>query len=156
MRTRAFKTVAFWVRCGRRGTAAVEFAIIVPVLLLILGSLVDYSRMFWSKGLLASSIAQGAEYAFVVGPTVTSANVQTVVRRTLPTASVVVTGPSCYCVTGTPATVISQSCGTTCTNQIVAGTFVRISATYTYSSVMPLQSKLVDPVLQETVMVRLK
>ncbi|MDQ2762839.1 MAG: pilus assembly protein, partial [Pseudomonadota bacterium] len=93
--------------------AAIEFAIIVPVLLLLLGGLADFALAFRSKGLLASSVAQGAEYAFLAGPVVSAAFVQSVVAQklALSPADVTVTGPACACVSGTPASATEQVCG---------------------------------------------
>src|SRR4051812_1485265 len=63
---------------GNRGLAAVEFAIVAPVLLLMLGGLVDFSLAFLSKSQLASSVAVGAEYAFIVGPSVSPAAIKNI------------------------------------------------------------------------------
>ena len=100
-------TAAAQTRNDTRGIAAVEFAILAPSLMLMLGCLVDYSLALWSRGVLANSVAQGMRYAFLVGEDVTAANVRTVVQKTLslPAASVVVTGPNCYCNINTPPAV---------------------------------------------------
>jgi Flp pilus assembly protein TadG len=140
------------------GLAGVEFAIVAPTLLLMLGCLTDFALAFWSQGVLASSVAEGAEYAFVAGTGVSASSIQSVVRQklSLSAAAVTVTGPSCYCVSGTPATAASQTCGQTCPNGATPGTYVTISAQYTYTSILPLYSKLANPVLTETTMARLK
>lgn len=148
------------IRDGR-GVAAVEFAIIVPVLLLMLGGLVDFALAFWNKGLLASSVAQGAEYAVLVGPDVLASNIQSVVglKLAIPAAKITITGPGCYCVSGTPAAAVSTACVSLCPNATQAtkpGTYVTISAQYTYTPFMPLYSKMTDTVLTETTVVRLK
>jgi Flp pilus assembly protein TadG len=142
----------------QRGLAGVEFAMLAPVLLLLLGCLSDFALAFWSKGVLASSVAEGAAYAFVAGPSVSASAIQSVVgqKLSLPAAAVTVTGPSCYCVSGTPATSASQACGNPCPNGSTPGTYVTISAQYTYTSLLPLYSHLASPVLVETTTARLK
>lgn len=132
---------------------------VAPVLLLMLGCLSDFALAFWSKGVLANSVAEGAEYAVVAGPGVSASSIQGVVgqKLSLPAAAITVMGPSCYCVSGTPATAVAQACTQPCpTTLALPGTYVTISAQYTYRSLLPLYSKLANPVLVETAMARLK
>ncbi|MCW3475433.1 TadE/TadG family type IV pilus assembly protein [Limobrevibacterium gyesilva] len=138
--------------------AALEFAIIVPVLLVMLAGLTDFALAFWSRGVLASSVAQGAQYAVLVGPTVSTSAIRSIVGQqlSLPAANVTITGPSCYCVSGTPAAASIQTCGNPCPNGTMPGTYITISASYTYTSLMPLYSNLTNPLLTETTMARLK
>jgi len=142
----------------RRGIAAVEFAILAPVMLVLLGSLIDYSLALWYKGTLAGSVAQGAEYAFLVGPTASAANVKAVVQHALvlPAAAVTITTPIYYCVNGRPAVATVQPATATCANNEKPGTYLKISATYTYTSMMPVSSGLLNPVLTETATIRLR
>lgn len=136
-----------------RGTAAVEFAIAVPVLLTMLGCLADFGLAFWYKGLLAGSVAQGGQYAFLARtdllsaatPTAAIQKVQAVVGRRLllPSANVTVSYPlACGCVSGTPAAFSATACGATCPNGTTAGTYVTITARHTYTPVLPFYSKL--------------
>jgi len=46
--------------CRERGAAAVEFAIVVPLLLLVLLALVDFGRLFYVQVSLASASREGA------------------------------------------------------------------------------------------------
>lgn len=142
----------------RRGVAAIEFALITPVLLLMLGSLADFALAFRTRGLLASSVAQGAQYAFLVGPTVAAADVQSVVEQpmALPPADVTVTGPACACLSGTPAAPTPTPCSQTCPDQTLPGTYLTISAHYTYAPLLPVYSGLANPVLAESATVRLQ
>jgi len=141
-----------------RGTAAIEFALIGPVLLLLLGGLGDFALAFWYKGLLASSVAQGASYAAMKGPTVTALAIRGIVgqKLALPASSITVTGPSCYCVSGRPAVKANQVCENPCPGGARPGSYVEISARYTYQPILPSFSKLVSPVLTETAMARLQ
>jgi len=75
--------------------------------------------------------------------------------------SVTVTGPACYCVSGSPAaltysgTYSSGACSGTCLNSS-PGLFVQISATYTYSPIMPFYERFANSTLTETAVVRLQ
>ena len=141
-----------------RGLASIEFAILAPVLLLLLGSLADFSLMFWSQGVLASSVAQGAQYAFFAGPNVSASTIQSIVgqKLSLPSSAITIAGPGCSCVSGTPAMATSQACGNPCPNGVMPGTYVTISARYQYISILPLYSRLANPVLVDTMIARLK
>ncbi len=48
---------------SEEGAALVEFAIAVPVLLLIVWCMVDFSRAFYTSNSLASAVREGARYA---------------------------------------------------------------------------------------------
>jgi len=145
-------------RLGSRAIAALEFSLIAPVLLLMSGGVVDYSLLFWRQGVLASSVAQGAQYAMLTGPTVQAANVKTVVQKTLslPVSAVTVAGPGCYCLTGVPATASLTTCGQPCSDASLPGTYLRVSASYSHVPMLPLMSNLGTTVLTESAWVRLK
>lgn len=141
-----------------RGVIGVEFAIVAPVLVVMLGSVTDFALAFWTKGVLANSVAEGAEYASIAGPSVLAADIKSVVgqKLSLPAPAITVTGPSCYCVSGTPATSALQANCKPCPDGSTPGTYVNISAQYTYKPLLPLYSQLASPVLVETTMTRLK
>ena len=147
-------------RVRSRGTAALEFALVCPVLLLMLGGLSDYALLIWTKNRLADGVAQAAQYAFITGISVTSAGISSVVQNAASLPSAVVNTPSpitaCYCVTsaGSPAQV--QTCGQPCPDQSTPGTYVSISATYQYQPLMPLLSLMTSPQISESAFVRLQ
>ena len=87
----------------------------------------------------------------------TAAAIQNIVGRqlSLPASSITVTGPSCYCVSGTPAAAAVQTCGIPCLDLTTPVKYVTISAQYTYNPILPTYSKLVSPVLTEAAMARL-
>jgi len=155
----------------RRGVAAIEFAIVAPVLLMMLAGTADFGLIRAGKSQMTNGLAQGIEYALLQGPSVTAANVISMVQAGATraglanTVTVVVTGPACYCVTGfpaalvTPSTVLSGSftCTSTCTAPAVApAPFIIVTASYVYQPLLPFYSKLATPTVSETVRVRLQ
>jgi Flp pilus assembly protein TadG len=142
----------------RRGSAAIEFAIACPVMLIFFGGLVDFGLALWDKSTLANAVAQGAYYAYVTGTNVASTNVQTLVQNSTSLNGVhaTVTGPACYCITGTPLALVAATCNTACSDTTTSGYFVKIVANYTYPSILPVYSHLNNPTLTESTIVRLK
>lgn len=142
----------------RRGSAAIEFAIACPVMLVFFGGLVDFGLALWDKSTLSNAVAQGAYYAYVIGTNVAGTNVQTLVQSStgLNNVHATVTGPACYCITGTPLALAAATCNTTCADTTTSGSYVTIRATYTYQSILPVYSRLNNPTLIESTTVRLK
>lgn len=62
------------VRDGQRGTALIEFALILPFLLVITLCVVDLSRAFYMKSVLTSAARDGARLAASLGNPLTGAN----------------------------------------------------------------------------------
>ena len=150
----------FWrkIRRRRRGTAAIEFAIACPVMLVFFGGVVDYGLATLDRSMLANAVAQGAYYAFMVGTGVSNTNIQNLIQNSAGLTNVHATAsaPSCYCITGSPLALAAATCGSTCADTTTAGYYVTISATYTYTSILPVYSHLNNPMLSESAIVRLK
>jgi Flp pilus assembly protein TadG len=158
------------LRGDRRGLAALEFALVAPMLLLILGGITDFGLIMVGRSRLASGVAQGGQFALLTGAGVSAAAITTNVQNgatragLTETVTVTVTGPACYCVTSTPAALGSKSalsgvntCTATCpANASGPGTFVTIAAKYTYQPLMPLYSLLSNPTVTQTTTVRLQ
>lgn len=159
-----------WTK-DRRGVAAVEFALVAPVLLGLLGSAADFGLVFAGKSKLANGVAQGIQYALLIGPGVSAAGLQAAVTNgalrsgLTQTVAVSVSGPACYCVSGTPsalaATSTALSARNTCTaacpvNTTGPNAYVRVVAKYTYQPLMPFYSKLASSTVSETVAARLQ
>lgn len=142
-----------------RGIAGLELALTAPILLFMFICLADFALAFWYKGMLASSVAGGANYAVLKGPTVTASAIQGIVGQqlSLPASSVTVKGPYCSCVSGTPAAAADQTCSSLCPADAAnPGTYVTITAQYTYRPILPTYSQFASPLLIETTMARLK
>ena len=151
-------------RC-RRAVAAVQFAICTPVLLLFMAGVVDLGRANYGRARMESAVSAGVQYAYLTGATVTAANVKSMVEAladsTLNGATQVVatvTGPGCFCITGAvgSAAMAAQACNTNCADGRLSGQFVQISATYTFSPLLPGIANLVPSTLTTTALVQLK
>lgn len=145
-------------RLGSRGVAALEFSLAAPALMLMVGVVADYSLLFWKQGVLASSVAQGAQFAVLKGANVLASDIRIVVQKTLslPTSAVIVEGPGCYCLVRVPLTASPATCGQTCSDGSLPGTYVKVSASYSYTPSLPSTSTLGTTVLSEAAWVRLK
>lgn len=155
----------------RRGIAIVEFALVAPFLLILLGGAVDFGLLMAGKSRLANGVAQGIQYALLTGPTVTIVNLRAAIQSgaarsgVKETVIVSVTTPACYCVSGVPAvlsaisTLLSatNTCTMTCpTGATLPGVYVKVAATYTYKPLMPFYSGLVNTTVSEAITARLQ
>ena len=59
---------------GDRGAAAVELALILPVLLLLIGGVVDFGRAFFAQIIITNAAAEGARAGVVRADPVVRAN----------------------------------------------------------------------------------
>jgi Flp pilus assembly protein TadG len=74
------------LRRNRKGAAIVEFALVVPLLLLLLWGIVDIGRAFYTLNNLASAVREGARSAAVMATDPTAAANQTLIKSTVTTA----------------------------------------------------------------------
>jgi Flp pilus assembly protein TadG len=129
----------------QRGVAAVEFALTGTLMFAMLGAVVDFGLAIGAKGRLANAVADGIQYAVLNASNgVTTGQIQTIVQNSslLPHVTATVTGPACYCVTGSTPSLTAAVCGANCADGTTAGSYVSISATYPYTAFMPAFSTL--------------
>jgi Flp pilus assembly protein TadG len=74
------------LRRNRKGAAIVEFALVVPLLLLLLWGIVDIGRAFYTLNNLASAVREGARSAAVMATDPTTAANKTLIKSTVTTA----------------------------------------------------------------------
>jgi hypothetical protein len=163
--------VNFSLGADRRGVAALEFALVAPMLLLLLGGVADFGLFFAGRSQLANGLAQGVQYALRQGPSVSTATVQNIVREGSSLAgvrlpvNVAVAGPECSCTSGFPASLTRMgpvntadyTCPGTCpTGSAQPGIYMQIVATYNFQPLMPLYSRLTSPVNLQAATVRLQ
>jgi Flp pilus assembly protein TadG len=144
---------------SRRATAAVEFAVATPMLVVMMGGAADYGLAQCQRSALANAVAAGAGYAYLTGnsvspgnvaSTVTQAHITSVIQDTfssVPALAAAVTvsyssispgvpSPGWYCVTGSAPTVTSSTSGGVCTDGSSAGYYISFKATYTNTGIM--------------------
>ena len=129
---------------ARRGVALVEFAVVLPLFLLILVPVIDIGMGFYYKVQVTTAAEAGAQYAFVHGWN--SAGISNAVTTATGLSSIVVsTGyprEACGCANGTQiANQSTPPCtGTPCTdvnsNAIAAGTYVFVQAETVYTPLL--------------------
>jgi Flp pilus assembly protein TadG len=169
--TREMRPIEF-PRClmGRRGTAALEFALATPLLLIMLGGAADFGLAECYRTILADGVAAGAQYAYLTGTGVSTANIQTVVQDAmyLPSGagtnlsfsfagtSPGVQSPGWYCVTGTGPTAAASTQGTTCSDGTSAGYYVWFKATYVNTGLLNGIMTAANRTMSEQVTVRLQ
>jgi Flp pilus assembly protein TadG len=148
------------LRRSRNGTAALEFALCLPLLLMLTGGIADFGLLWDARGHLATAVNAGTEEALLAGTSATQTGVQAVMTAAsgLTGATYSATALGCYCssTSGTTVTLSSATCGTTCSSGYTAGYYMTLTATYTYTPIMPTFSHLTTTSHTETATVRVR
>jgi len=133
-----------------RATAALEFALASPLLLIILGGAANFGLAEFYRTSLANAVEAGAQYAYMTGTGVSTANIKTVIQDAMGLSASAaanlsvnftgsspgVTSPGWYCITGTGPTVATSTQGTTCSDGSPAGYYIWFQATYTNTGLL--------------------
>jgi Flp pilus assembly protein TadG len=133
------KTCLEWIGAGRRiwenrsANAAVEFALVAPVLVYVMLSASDLALASWQKGQVGNAARAGAQYAAVNGwnNTGVTAAAQSATSLTVSVAA------SSYCGCAGATGVTQQTCGTTCSAGGSAATYVTVTASANYTPISP-------------------
>ena len=150
----------FWR--DRRGVAAIEFAVVVPILALIMVAMVDFGLVLFVRFGLNQNVSASANYAIVgatsassTGGATLASNLVAIVPTNVNMTVVVNNGPtvtrtsgssvasgtasnadSCYCPTVSGTTVTwgsAVACGGSCGSNLLAGKFVSIRGSVSHS-----------------------
>jgi Flp pilus assembly protein TadG len=122
-------------RSGTRGSAAVEFGIITPVLVLMAVCSIDFGIGFYRYLQVESAAGAGARYAAIHGfDATTMANAITAATSNLAISASPAPTQFCGCPSSTGITV--AACGSTCTGGLPVGTYVTASAQSTYNPII--------------------
>jgi Flp pilus assembly protein TadG len=126
---------------GERGQGLVEFAVVIPVLLLVVCSIAEFGNLLRVQIQIQNAIREGARFTAIGGPAnyhgtgvtgggstgcPSTADIQTVVRSTAANLSISVTDP----------TYNPSPCGA-CT-QLTTLPEITVKGTYTYKPITPL------------------
>ena len=119
-----------------RGVAAIELAVIAPVLALMLVGMVDLGIGIYRKMQVQNAVQAGAQFAVLYG-----FNADLIAKAVLsatPAQGLTASPPpskSCGCPTTTSVT--PATCGSPCSGGSVARTYVKVFAQNTYTTLLP-------------------
>lgn len=120
----------------RAGNAALEAALVAPVLALLAVGIADYGLAIHRKMQIQHAAQAGADYAMKYGFD-SSAITGAVTAATAVAGIAAVPAPAeaCGCVAGN--TLAAASCGSLCPDGTAAGTYVTVSAQGAYATLIP-------------------
>lgn len=118
------------------GVAAIEFGIVVPILVLMVVATVDIGMGFYRKMQVEDAAQAGAQWAIKNGFDA-NAITNAVTAATSATSISVSPTPVQFCGCATGSTITTATCGTTCSGGVQAGTYTTVSAQMTYSTILP-------------------
>jgi Flp pilus assembly protein TadG len=178
---------AWWFR-GDRGTAAVELALLSPLLLILLAGMVDFGRVYREEIELSAAVAAAGQYALLNAASINSGSASTLAATlsgivansngaawagaavtvndgaTSSVAGGVTTGGgtaananSCWCPTGNAtgwSWGVAATCGATCAGGTLAGKFVTIAGTRSFTAVFANYGLLGNTTLHQSTMVQ--
>jgi Flp pilus assembly protein TadG len=121
-------------RGARDGAAAIEFALVAPILLALLVPLIDLGMGSYIKAQVQTAAQAGAEYAEMRGWNPLAIR-QAVLNATGLTALSVTPSVSCGCISGT--SIVTATCGNYCPSGRPPGTYVTVAASASYTSLIP-------------------
>jgi len=122
----------------RRGVAAIEFGIMIPLLSLMVVSVTDIGLALFRKMQVENAAQAGAQYAIVRGFDTTGVS-NAVMAATNSTAITASPNPIQFCGCPTSAGVSTVSCGAVCPSGAQAGTYAMVSAQGTYYTLINYQ-----------------
>jgi Flp pilus assembly protein TadG len=117
------------------GMAAVEFALIGPILVLATICTVDLGMGIHRNMQVQNAAQTGAEYAATHGfdPSAIAAVTAAAASSTIAASP----APARFCGCATSSGVVEAACGSTCAGGALVGTYVRVSAQSTYTPLLP-------------------
>lgn len=125
------------LRLANRGTAALEFALFAPMLLILLVGVIELGDGVFESMQVQDAAEAGAVYVSKHGWN--SAGVSAaVVNSTGLTGITASPAPTTFCGCPTAAGITAKTCATTCTDGTTAGTYVKINAALAHQTVLTL------------------
>jgi Flp pilus assembly protein TadG len=117
------------------GVAAIEFAIIVPILVLMVVATADIGMGFYRKMQVEGATQAGAEWAIKNGFDANAMS-NAVISATSAPALSVSPAPVQFCGCANGSAISTVACGTTCPGGASAGTYSTVSAQMTYNTIL--------------------
>jgi len=125
-----------WRLRDRRGSSVVEFAMVLPLLLILVSGIIEFGLILYDKVVITNASREGARYGIVVqSPSVTAAQITGVVNNYCSTYLVSATNNS-------PVTTVTNAGG-------AFQTLLKVQVTYNYGFfVLPnLVKSLTGPIV---------
>jgi Flp pilus assembly protein TadG len=130
--TRYLSRLTHRLKRDSNGAAAVEFAFVSIILVMMLIVTTDLSLGFFSYTQVQSAAQTGAQYAAVYG--YDSTKISTAVTSATSASGLTATpAPTTFCGCAGTAGVTTTACNATCPDTSGAGTYVTVSAARTYT-----------------------
>lgn len=121
---------------SRSGLAAIEFAVIAPTLAMVLICTCDIGLGIYHEMQVETAANAGAQYAALHGFSTSGiASAVTTSTSGFPVSATPAPVQSCDCPNGTGVTPVT--CGSTCADGTLAGTYVTVSAGGNYTTIIP-------------------
>jgi len=123
------------------GVAAIEFGIVVPILVLMVVATADIGMGFYRKMQVEDAAQAGAAWAIKNGfdANAISNAVTSATSAGSPGSPAISVSPTpvqfCGCASG--SSISTVTCGTTCSGGALAGTYTTVSAQMTYNTILP-------------------
>ena len=123
----------------KRGSAAVEAALILPILLILMTGLFDLGFAFYGNMQVQSAADAGAQYA--AQNVWNTAKISTVVSGATGGSGITATpAPSQFCACPTGGTLATISCASNCPNGTTPSLYALVKAQKLHETVMPWPS----------------
>ncbi len=121
----------------KRGTVAIEFALIGSALAFLLMAATDLALAIYANTEIGNAARAGAEYAARNPASYTNAGISAAAKAATNATLLigVTTTPTTYCGCATASGVTTQTCGSTCSGGGTTGTYVSVKESASYSPI---------------------
>lgn len=120
---------------GIDGLAAIEFAFLAPILLMLTVCTVDLGIAYYDAMQVENAAQAGSEYAAVHGYKIASIS-QAITSTSNLSGLAASPAPTEFCGCPSGSGLTTATCGSTCSDSSLAGTYVTVSATATYTTLI--------------------
>ena len=123
---------------GRSGAAAIEFALVTPLLAILLGGVVEIGMSAYQAMQTQAAVEAGVLYAIEHGASNIAAIGQAVVNATGTAGITAIPVPLAFCGCPSSTGVVSQNsdCTTACADHTAPGQYVKVSAALAHQTIM--------------------